>query len=143
MASVRAHRTRSAPRFSLLGLTAVRSNWTTSNLTLQLYHAPSGRMAWQSVGDCTEYTEAITTAPVPLHVVMAELAGVMVSDLLQSRSRTSLLWITNQKARAEPERAHGASEAHPLPDDPSDADEPCPANQPDVEREQGAAVPGR
>jgi len=142
LAIVASNDVRDGTRFSLFGLTAVRSNWTTSNLTLQLYHAPSGRLAWQSVGDCTEYTEAITTAPVPLHVVMAELAGVMVNDLLQSRSRTSLLWITNQKAHAEAERAHDASEAHPLPEDPWDVDEPCPANQPDIERESSMAPAG-
>lgn len=143
LAIVASNDVRDSTRFTFFGVTAVRSNWTTSNLTLQLYHAPTGRIAWQSVGDCTEYTESLSSAPVPLHVVMSELAGVMVNDLLQSRSRTSLLWITNQKQHLEPEHANDASDAHPLPEDPSDVDSYLPADRPEIEPEPRAMAPGR
>jgi hypothetical protein len=136
---VGANYVRDATRFSLLGLTAVRSNWTTSTLTLQLWHAPSGRMVWQSLGDCTEYTETVATAPVPLHIVTAEIASAMVNDLVQGRSRTTLIWVMNQPARAEPEPVRDATEPHPLPADPSDPDAYCPADKPEIEVE--LAVP--
>ncbi|MFM7807145.1 MAG: hypothetical protein ACKPEA_04345 [Planctomycetota bacterium] len=139
---VGANYVRDATRFSLLGLTAVRSNWTTSSLTLQLWHAPSGRMVWQSLGDCTEYTETVATAPVPLHIVTAEIASAMVNDLVQGRSRTTLLLVLNQPARAEPEPVRDATEAHPLPADPSDPDAYCPADKPEIEVELTAPVKG-
>ncbi|MBM4007917.1 MAG: hypothetical protein FJ292_10275 [Planctomycetes bacterium] len=132
---VGANYVRDATRFSLLGLTAVRSNWTTSTLTLQLWHAPSGRMVWQSVGDCTEYTETVATAPVPLHIVTAEIASAMVNDLVQGRSRTTLIWVMNQPARSEPEHAESGAEAHPLPEPESGVDAYCPADKPELELE--------
>jgi len=130
---------RDATRLSQLGLTMVRSHWTVSNLTIQLYHAPSGRMVWQSVGDCTEYVETVAAAPVPLHSVMAEVAGAMIGDLVEGRSRTTLLWVTNQRALKEPEVASSGDEAHPLPEPESDPDAYCPADKPEVEPEPGAA----
>lgn len=132
---VGANYVRDATRFSLLGLTAVRSNWTTSTLTLQLWHAPSGRMVWQSLGDCTEYTETVATAPVPLHIVTAEIAGAMVNDLVQGRSRTTLIWVMNQPARSEPEHAESGADAHPLPEPESGVDAYCPADKPELELE--------
>ena len=132
---VGANYVRDATRFSLLGLTAVRSNWTTSTLTLQLWHAPSGRMVWQSVGDCTEYTETVATAPVPLHIVTAEIMAAMVNDLVQGRSRTTLIWVMNQPAQAEPERVDSGEEAHPLPESPAEVDAYVPADKPEIEAE--------
>lgn len=132
---------RDATRLSQLGLTMVRSHWTVSNLTIQLYHAPSGRMVWQSVGDCTEYVETVAAAPVPLHSVMAEVAAAMIGDLVDGRSRTTLLWVTNQRAVKEPEVAASGAEAHPLPEPASDADAYCPADKPEVEPEPGTSRP--
>jgi hypothetical protein len=135
LAIVGANYVRDSTRFSLLGLTAVRSNWTTSTLTLQLWHAPSGRMVWQSVGDCTEYTETVATAPVPLHIVTAEIAAAMVNDLVQGRSRTTLIWVMNKPATSEPEQVSSGFEAHPLPDDATDPAAYCPADKPEIEPE--------
>ncbi len=135
VAIVASNDVRDATRFALFGLTAVRSHWTTSNLTLQLWHAPTGRLAWQSVGDCTEYVESIATAPVPLHVVMAELAGAMVNDLVRGRSRSSLIFVLDRPEHREAERIHDAAEAHPLPDDPELTEALGPADKPDIEPE--------
>ena len=132
---------RDATRLSQLGLTLVRSHWTVSNLTIQLYHAPSGRMVWQSVGDCTEYVETVAAAPVPLHSVMAEVAAAMIGDLVDGRSRTTLLWVTNQRAVKEPEVVASGAEAHPLPEPASDPDAYCPADRPEVEPEPGTPLP--
>jgi hypothetical protein len=142
LAIVGSNYVRDATRFNMLGLTAVRSNWTTSGLTLQLWHAPSGRMVWQSLGDCTEYVETISSAPVPLQVVTAEIASAMVNDLVQGRSRTSLLLVLNQPAHSEPEPVHDATEAHPLPADPADPDAYWPADKPEVEAEPVGGAAG-
>ena len=135
---VAANDMRDSVRLSQLGLTMVRSHWTVSNLTIQLYHAPSGRMVWQSVGDCTEYVESAAAAPVPLHSVMAEVAGAMIGDLVDGRSRTTLIWVMNQHAVKEPEVAAGGAEAHPVPESPSDPDAYVPADRPEIEPEPGA-----
>jgi hypothetical protein len=142
LAIVGANYVRDSTRFSLFGLTAVRSNWTTSTLTLQLWHAPTGRMVWQSVGDCTEYTETVATAPVPLHIVTAEIAAAMVNDLVQGRSRTTLIWVMNQPAKSEPEQVSSGAEAHPLPTDPADPDAYCPADKPEIELEPAIGSAG-
>ena len=122
-------------RLTQLGLTMVRSHWTVSNLTIQLYHAPSGRIVWQSVGDCTEYVESVAAAPVPLHSVMAEVASAMINDLIAGRSRTTLIWVTNQGAVKEPEVAASGAEAHPVPELPSDPDAYWPPDKPEIEPE--------
>ena len=98
-------------------------------------------MVWQSVGDCTEYTETVATAPVPLHIVTAEIAAAMVNDLVQGRSRTTLIWVMNQPARSEPEQAESGAEAHPLPEPESGVDAYCPADKPEIEPE--SATPSR
>jgi hypothetical protein len=126
---------RDATRLSPLGLTMVRSNWTTTSLTLQLWHAPSGRIVWQSVGDCTEYTETVAAAPIPLQSAMAETVSAMVGDLVQGRSRTTLIWVTNRAAQKEPEHAASGDQAHPLPEDDSGVDAYCPADRPEIELE--------
>jgi hypothetical protein len=136
---------RDATRLSQLGLTIVRSHWTVSNLTIQLYHAPSCRIVWQSVGDCTEYVETVAAAPVPLHSVMAEVAVAMIGDLVEGRSRTTLIWVTNQRAVREPEVATSGAQAHPVPEPASDPDAYCPADMPEIEPEPGvpaATKPG-
>jgi hypothetical protein len=87
------------------------------------------------VGDCTEYVESVATAPVPLHVVMAELAGAMVTDLVQGRSRSSLIFVLNRPEHHEIERVDDAADADPLPEDPTVSPDSGPADKPDVEPE--------
>lgn len=131
---------RDAARLSPLGLTMVRSSWTMGNLVLQLWHAPSGRVVWQSVGDCTEYAESVAAGPVSIHAVLAELAGAMVNDLVCGRSRTTFVHVLNQPARKEQEVGpdgeplHGAPEEpeQPIPNDP---DAYAPADKPVIEPE--------
>jgi len=67
LGTVASHGTTNAVRLNPLGLTMVRSDWTTMNMILQLWHAPSGRIVWQSVGDSTGYTESAVSNPVSVH----------------------------------------------------------------------------
>ncbi len=118
-------------RFSPLGLTMVRSDWTTLNMVLQLYHAPTGRIVWQSLGDCTDYAESAAAIPVSVHVVSSDLCEAMIKDLLWGRSRTTLMGTGN-----EPE--HRAYEPTVLqqgksaPDSTVGEDDGVPANEAEV-----------
>jgi hypothetical protein len=59
----------------------------------------------------------------------------MVGDLVQGRSRTTLIWVTNRAAQKEPEHAASGDQAHPLPEDDSGVDAYCPADRPEIELE--------
>lgn len=132
LATIASHGTSNAVRFNPLGLTMVRSDWTTMNMVLQLYHAPSGRIVWQSVGDSTGYTESIASNPVSVHAVTSDLASAMIGDLIKGRSRTTLTRVGDGPVRLEPEP--GDPGTHMWRDsDPADAESP--ADAPDVEPE--------
>jgi hypothetical protein len=104
------------------------------NMVLQLYHAPSGRIVWQSVGDSTGYTESAVSNPVSVHAVMSDLASAMLSDLIEGRSRTTVTRVGDGPVRLEAE-----------PDDPGthrwrerdDEDAYAPADKPEIEPERG------
>lgn len=97
LCSVSTSEVRGDSRLNLLGLNAVRSAWTTCNLSMQLYHAPTGAMVWQSIGDCTGYSESVVASPVSMHTVMSDLAQAMIRDLVEGRSRTTLFWRENAR----------------------------------------------
>lgn len=132
LATIASHGTSNAVRFNPLGLTMVRSDWTTMNIVLQLYHAPSGRIVWQSVGDSTGYTESVASNPVSVHAVTSDLAAAMIGDLVRGRSRTTLTRVGDGPTRIEAEPGHPDTylwrEA-----DAVDAD--TPADAPDIEPE--------
>jgi hypothetical protein len=66
----------------------------------------------------------------------------MVNDLVQGRSRTTLIWVMNQPAKSEPEQISSGAEAHPLPTDPADPDAYCPADKPEIELEPAIGSAG-
>lgn len=139
LATIASHGTSNAVRFNPLGLTMVRSDWTTMNIVLQLYHAPSGRIVWQSVGDSTGYTESIASNPVSVHAVTSDLAAAMIGDLIRGRSRTTLTRVGDGPTRIEAEPGH--PETHLWREaDPVDAD--TPADSPDIEPEAAPAKAG-
>ncbi len=133
LGTVASHGTTNAVRLNPLGLTMIRSDWTTMNMVLQLYHAPSGRIVWQSVGDSTGYTESAVSNPVSVHAVMSDLASAMLSDLIEGRSRTTVTRVGDGPVRLEAE-----------PDDPGthrwrerdDEDAYAPADKPEIEPER-------
>ena len=133
LGTVASHGTTNAVRLNPLGLTMIRSDWTTMNMVLQLYHAPSGRIVWQSVGDSTGYTESVVSNPVSVHSVMSDLASAMLEDLIKGRSRTTVTRVGDGPVRLEAE-----------PDDPGthrwrerdDEDSYAPADRPEIEPER-------
>jgi len=135
-------------RFNFLGLTIVRSDWTNMNMVLQLYHAPSGRIVWQSGGDCTGYTESAAAVPISVHVVTSDLGEAMLNDLLLGRSRSTMFGTGNEPLHTVPDPpavnaqsgdakggAQGSSSAGNPTNDP---DAYAPANKPEIEPEAPA-----
>lgn len=121
-------------RFNPLGLTIVRSDWTNMNMVLQLYHAPSGAIVWQSVGDCTGYTESAAAVPISVHVVTSDLGEAMLSDLLQGRSRSTMFGTGNERLHtvAEPPATSTDAQGNKRS---QDADAYTPADTPEIEPE--------
>ncbi len=134
LATIASQNSTNAVRFNPLGLTMVRSDWTTMNMVLQLYHAPSGRIVWQSVGDATGYTESIASNPVSVHTVTSDLASAMIGDLIRGRSRTTLTRIGDGPVRVEAEPGDPETHLWQSSDDP---DAYAPADKPEVEPDVG------
>ena len=130
LATIASQNSTNAVRFNPLGLTMVRSDWTTMNMVLQLYHAPSGRIVWQSVGDATGYTESIASNPVSVHTVTSDLASAMIGDLIRGRSRTTLTRIGDGPVQHEAEPGDPQTQ---LWTDRNDPDAYAPADKPEVE----------
>jgi hypothetical protein len=139
LGTVASHGTTNSVRLNPLGLTMVRSDWTTMNMILQLWHAPSGRIVWQSVGDSTGYTESVVSNPVSVHTVMSDLAEAMLADLVQGRSRTTVTRVGDGPVRLEAEP--GDPNTHRWREQ-DDADAYAPADKPEIEPEVPAG-PGR
>lgn len=121
-------------RFNPLGLTIIRSDWTNMNMVLQLYHAPSGEIVWQSVGDCTGYTESAAAVPISVHVVTSDLGEAMLSDLLKGRSRSTMFGTGNEPLRTVPEPPATSTDAQGNKRS-QDADAYAPADKPEIEPE--------
>ncbi|MDA1088665.1 MAG: hypothetical protein O2901_16845 [Verrucomicrobia bacterium] len=134
LATIASQSSTNSVRFNLFGLTMVRSDWTTMNMVLQLYHAPSGRIVWQSVGDSTGYTESIASNPVSLHTVTSDLATAMIGDLIRGRSRTTLTRIGDGPVRMEAEPGDPGTHMWQDRDDP---DAYAPADKPEIEPDAG------
>ena len=131
---VASHGSANAVRLNPLGLTMIRSDWTTMNIVLQLWHAPSGRIVWQSVGDSTGYTESAVSNPVSVHSVTSDLASAMLGDLIRGRSRTTITRVGDGPVRMEAEP--GDPNTH-LWRERDGEDAYAPADRPEIEPEAG------
>jgi len=88
--SLVSHSTNNNTRFSFLGITMVRTGWTTVQVSLQLWHAPTGVLVWQSEGIATLACEGIVGPPVPIGPTVAEAVRPMLEDFLTGRSESIL-----------------------------------------------------
>ncbi|MBM4098492.1 MAG: hypothetical protein FJ260_00830 [Planctomycetes bacterium] len=131
---VAAHGSANSVRLNPLGLTMIRSDWTTMNMVLQLWHAPSGRIVWQSVGDSTGYTESAVSNPVSVHTVTSDLAQAMLGDLIRGRSRSTVTRVGDGPVRAEAEPGDPGTHRWRERDD---EDAYAPADKPEIEPEAG------
>lgn len=75
-------------RVTFLGVTFVRTGWTTVQVAVQLWHAESGTMVWQGQGLSTLGCEGLIGPPVPAGPTIEEAIRPMVQDFLSGRSES-------------------------------------------------------
>ncbi|MFZ9691667.1 MAG: hypothetical protein ACO3EP_06455 [Phycisphaerales bacterium] len=75
-------------RITFLGVTFVRTGWTTIQVALQLWHAPTGVLVWQGQGISTLGCEGIIGPPVPTGATIEEAVRPMLADFLSGRSES-------------------------------------------------------
>lgn len=97
--------TDNATRFAFGGITFVRTGWTTVEMTLQIWHAPSGRMVWQSTGTATLVGEGVIGTPPPVQPVFDEILIPMLVDFVEGRSESNL----TDEIKKRPSDSGGAS----------------------------------
>lgn len=77
--------TDNASRFSFTGLTFIRTGWITVEGTLQLWHAPSGQLVWQSTGESTLTAENVVGVSPPTQAAFEALFATLVGDFITGR----------------------------------------------------------
>lgn len=77
-----------ANRFSLSGISFLRTGWTTVEAELRLWHAPSGELAWQSVGSVSLNAESVIGISPPLQGALNAVFLTLLGDLASGRSET-------------------------------------------------------
>ena len=93
------YNTNNNSRITFLGVTFVRTGWTTVQVALQLWHAPSGTLVWQAQGISTLGCEGIIGPPVPTGATIEEALRPMVADFLSGRSESI---VSKQLPRPKP-----------------------------------------
>ena len=82
--------TDNATRFNFAGLTLVRTGWTTVEMVMQIWHAPSGRLVWQSTASGTLVGEGVVGNPPSIQPVLDAILRAMLEDFVSGRSETVL-----------------------------------------------------
>lgn len=133
------YNTNNNSRITFLGVTFVRTGWTTIQVALQLWHTPSGTMVWQGQGISTLGCEGIIGPPVPTGPTIEEAIRPMLEDFIAGRSESIVSKklplpkpsatdgdaTSDDSAVAPSASAAGAStRLAPTPSDPDDSDAP-------------------
>ena len=82
--------TDNATRFSFAGITVVRTGWTTIEMVMQIWHAPTGRLVWQSTASGTLVGEGVVGTPPSIEPVLDAILLAMLEDFVSGRSETVL-----------------------------------------------------
>lgn len=77
-----------AGRFTFTGLTFIRTGWTSIEATLQLWHAPSGELVWQSTGEGSLIAENVVGISPPAQAALDGLLGSLLGDLKTGRTES-------------------------------------------------------
>lgn len=77
-----------AGRFTFTGLTFIRTGWTSIEATLQLWHAPSGELVWQSTGEGSLIAENVVGISPPAQAALDGLLGSLLDDLRTGRTES-------------------------------------------------------
>ena len=82
--------TDNATRFSITGITFVRTGWTTVEIGLQLWHAPTGQLVWQATGSGTLVVENVVGRSPAIQTALDTLLAAMLLDFVHGRSESVL-----------------------------------------------------
>jgi hypothetical protein len=77
--------TDNASRFTFTGLTFIRTGWISAESSLQLWHGPSGELAWQSTGQGSLTAENVVGISPPAQSVLDGLLTTLIGDLVTGR----------------------------------------------------------
>lgn len=114
--------TDNATRFNFAGITLVRTGWTTVEMVMQIWHAPSGRLVWQSTASGTLVGEGVVGNPPPIQPVLDAILRAMLEDFVSGRSETVLT--TEIEPPAPPAAPASASSEASTPAATSEAPSP-------------------
>jgi len=103
-------------RFSLAGLTFLRTGWTSVDACMQLWHAPSGRLVWQCTGEGTLTAENVVGISPSTQATLDALLDTMLGDLMAGRSQSL---IRGRIEEPQPETSASTPDAGSEPDAPS------------------------
>ena len=81
-------KTDNAGRFTFAGLTFIRTGWISVEGTLQLWHAPTGRLVWQSAGEGSLTAENVVGISPPTQAAFDALFSTLVDDFISGRSES-------------------------------------------------------
>lgn len=118
------YNTNNNSRITFLGVTFVRTGWTTIQVALQLWHTPSGTMVWQGQGISTLGCEGIIGPPVPTGPTIEEAIRPMLEDFIAGRSESI---VSKQLPLPKPTSSGGKADA---PDDASHSPTPATTGSP-------------
>ncbi|MEY3022684.1 MAG: hypothetical protein RIS86_1882 [Planctomycetota bacterium] len=124
-----------ATRFSFAGFSFLRTGWTTIEAALQLWHAPTGMLVWQSTAEATLSAEGVVGISPSVKATMDALLATMLTDLVTGRSNgtvrgkieapetpvTTISIPASAPAPAAMEKGASASDSTPTDASPADA----------------------
>ena len=102
-------KTDNASRFSFTGLTFIRTGWISVEGTLQLWHAPTGRLIWQSTGEGALTAENVVGISPPTQAAFDALFSTLVGDFVSGRSASVVSGKVNAPPSANPTNTTASS----------------------------------
>lgn len=97
--------TDNASRFTFTGLTFIRTGWISIESSLQLWHGPSGELAWQSTGQGSLTAENVVGISPPVQSALDGLLTTLVGDLVTGRTSSVVSGKINAPPSANPTNA--------------------------------------
>ena len=82
--------TDNATRLSFAGFTFIRTGWTTVELGLQLWHAPTGQLVWQATGSGTLVVENVAGSSPSIQTTLDALLSAILFDFAEGRFESIL-----------------------------------------------------
>lgn len=98
--------TKTDTRLTFMGLVVGRTSSTTVDVSLQVWDAATGELAWASTGWCSLEAEVVLATRASLARTLESVWFQMITDLVEGRSRSVMRVVETAKA-ADAADAHG------------------------------------